>query len=132
MDKLFRALVLMSVSLYVLWFFSPQFWSSLYGEEVLNLLSWNGFKTLMPSDNYIFIYGYFTLQLCSTLGLFFYQRWAMIAFTLMISFSILSSPFYGVSVNYGYEILLNNLITTLDGAIIVLMFFTSINNRFKN
>jgi len=130
MEKLFRSLLLVNAVLTTIFFTIPYFDYMWLPYEQLLLLDQSGTGTIIPNSNIVY-WGFLTIWLLLTFGLFFYNNLARIGFVVFYIISLLSTLFYGVEVLAPYESLLSSLIGLADGAILVLMYLTNVANKFN-
>ena len=130
MKKLFRTLVIFSISIYLIWFVLPHFWGLLHTPEEVNLLNYNGYG---ESFNALpLIYTMAVLYVISAIGLFIYSRWARTLFLGLTAFAIAVGPFMGWSVQTGFEASINHLAILCDGAVIFMSYFSSVRDEFSD
>ena len=129
MKNLFRVLVIVSISIYLVWFLLPHFWHLLHTPEEVNLLNYNGYG---ESFNTLpIIYTTSVLYIISAIGLFIFKRWARTLFLGLTAFSVAVGPFMGWSVQTGFEASINNLAILCDGAVIFMSYFSSMRDEFN-
>jgi len=130
MNSIFRMIILFhALSLVVLIVF-PQIWGVLYSSEELGLILNDGFGAsviLNGFSGWIFTLAYFFILI----GLACLKLWARTALLYITIFAIVVSPFYGVSVQGGYDVLISLLATLLQGAVIGISYLAPINWRAK-
>lgn len=130
MKKIFRILVIVSISIYLIWFFLPHFWELLHTPEEVNLLNYNGYGesfNSLPLINTMAI-----LYVISAVGLFIFNRWARTLFLVLTAFGIAVGPFMGWSVQTGFETSINQLAILCDGAVIFMAYFSSVRDEFSD
>ena len=130
MKKLFIYLVTATLILYVLWFAMPFFWHVLYDNEIVNLLSWGGYRGYLNVSGPIpYITG--IVYVIALIGLLLFKKWARLLFVISLGFSVVTTPLWGMSVETGYEALIGYLMTLCDGVILAVCYLTSLNDDFK-
>lgn len=128
MKKLFRWIVVGQLALLITWYFTP--WGFAYsGYETVLLL--NG------ADSRFDISTLLTLSSISTacyfityVGLLFFRAWARLALPVMSLIGFLLTPFYGLSVQSGYESMIGYLLTLGDGFLLCSVYFTNMRESF--
>jgi hypothetical protein len=130
MKRIFSISIITVTALYIAWFFMPMLWESIYDYETLGGLQWNGFGAKINMDGPIpYVSG--VLYLASAAGLLLYQSWARTLFLLLAIANILAAPFMGVFAVGGYDAMIGNIITLLDGAILAMAYLTSLSIDFR-
>ncbi len=129
MEKLFRLLVVSSIVILVVMWTIPYIDYMWLSEDELKLLDANGYGAYIPNGPLVY-WGLFVVWLLLSIGLFFYSNMARIVFFVLIITTSMMEFFWGVRVFMSYEIMLNNTIAMLDGAIIAIMYLTSVRNKF--
>jgi hypothetical protein len=131
MKNIFTGLVVITLIAYVVWFCMPLLWEYLYEGDVLNALSWNGYGSQINTNGpipYIFLVAYGVI----CIGLINFKRWARTGYVIFTILSILITPFLGLSVQWGIESFLSYVISLGDGAIIAMLFFTNLSDKFES
>ena len=129
MKTIFRALIILTVLIYVIFIAKPYFDSSFHSKDLLDLLAWNGFEALvfLPEwANWIIT----LIWLPISLGMYCFNKQSRLAYLIAAVFFTLSLPLFGTQVFTGTEIMLYQLIATLDGIILTMAYFTSISDEF--
>ena len=130
MVNLYKSIVLFSYLVYVLVFFIPYLDPYLYEQETRGVLSWTGYGALIELHNsvsYIFLMAYsITLY-----GMIQFRAWARPLFVTLTVMSIISNGVQGINVFTAIDSVLTYLTNLADGATIVLMYLTSVSNKFK-
>ena len=130
MVNLFRTLVLSSFTLYLVFFFIPFLDPYLYDTETLNVITWEGYGRIFDiphAINYIFILAY----LVTLIGVLYFQSWARISFLILTVLSIIVTGIQGMQILPPIEGVLMYFINLVDGATIILMYFSSLSTRFN-
>lgn len=130
MDKVFRILVVVSYVLYVVFFFMPYIWPSIYDQQTQDILSWTGYGAVIPFADWI---GYciFTAYSLITVGLLLTWPLARFLFTFFTVGSITLVALQGVSVLTAVEGVILYIMNLIDGALIAIMYLTSFGSKFK-
>lgn len=130
MIKLYRNLVASLLGLQLVWIFFP--WSRLYSPSSLVLLDRVGTDSLVSVGVMMMLSVIISvIYLLSCLGLIFFVSFARKAFIFNSIFGGACIFLYGISVQSSYEAFLGYFMTLGDGAIIVLSYSASINDRFN-
>ncbi len=129
MKKIFRSVVVLNIVLYVSWFLFPYTYSYWVSEMSMNVLNASGLESFFIGPLYIY-WVFFSLTLLALIGLFFFKRLSRQLFVLIIIINLSLQSFSGMSVYTGIESLLLNVINMADGALLVMMYLTSISNEF--
>jgi len=130
MESIFRFLVVASALL------SMAFWSIPYIDylwltyEQMQILDLGGFGAIIPTYG-ITYWGTLVTWLAISAGLFFYVNAARTAFVVFMIINVALGLFYGISIMSPLEILIGSIIAMVDGAIITMMYLTSISGKFS-
>ncbi len=127
---LFRSCVVATTLFYIIYWLLPYTYGSL-DYETGNMLSYGGYNALIelyPNLDYVF----FVAWVLIGVGLFFYNNIARAAFLLLLAFFTATSPLYGLSVETAGGISLLQLTAMLDGAILIMAFFTPVSVKFSS
>ena len=130
MVNLYKSIVLFSYLVYVLVFFIPYLDPYLYEQETRGVLSWTGYGALIELHNsvsYIFLIAYSI----ALYGMIQFRAWARPLFVTLTVMSIISNGVQGINVFTAIDSVLTYLTNLADGATIVLMYLTSVSNKFK-
>jgi hypothetical protein len=119
--KVFRSLVVLTLFLNIFWFAFPHFWYLVYSPEEVDLLLRDGEGGLLLNDSYV-AYIYCVAYVVLSIGLLRLQYWAKIGFSCLMLLGLILSPFFGVSVLGGYDVLLSSIIGLSYGVILTLAF----------
>lgn len=130
MDKIFRTLVVVSTLLYIAYYFIPYLDHLWLPEDEYRFLTYNGAKSIIEFPNIVF-HIIFIAWLITSVGLFLYFNIARKTFVALIIFSILQTPLIGYAAYSPVESLLIYVSNTIDGALLAIMFFTSVNLKFE-
>ena len=127
---LFRYLVTTSFIIYTIWFFMPYFWNFLYDHKTQIFLTWNGYGGLIMNNAWI-AYSFFLLYLITYCGLIYFKLWARVVFVVLMIGSFINTAIGGVVVRTALEYLLESLIFSIDGSIVIIMYFTDVKRNFR-
>ena len=130
MKKLFRTIIAVNITCFLMWFFVPYFWGELYGAKVLDALSWNAYGAIF-SQSPAFSYAIAALHVAAAVGMWFMRNWARSLFIFLVVSSLLTTPLFGIVSQTGYEAALSSLITISDGFLIAIMLLSTINIEFS-
>ncbi len=131
MRKIYFTLVVTTLILYVSLFSIPYFWVYLYEGKILNALAWNSYGSKFGANEligYLFMACYGVVSI----GLVLFKGWARLGFVVLTIFSVVTSPFWGLSVQYGFGSALSYMLALGDGAILAIVFLTSISDEFES
>ena len=79
----------------------------------------------------VLYWGTFGMWGLITVGLFLHIRIARYGFVLYYFYSLATTFFAGVQIFASYEMVVSNLLGLIDGALLVIMFFTSVSRKFE-
>lgn len=130
MSTIFRALVIINVLFTLAIWALPIFEHSWLSEGQMYALSLNGLESKLTLSDA----GYWVqlvIWLAISAGLFFYVRLAKYAFVAFYVVQTILSFFWGMWVLTPYASVLISLIGLIDGALIFMLFFSSVANRFS-
>lgn len=95
--KIFRACVLATVALYVFLHTSPYDLGFKNDEAALDLLAWDGYKTVLPFSPWtanLMLFGYMVIAV----GLWFTQKWGRTGLVAYVVFETALTSLYGIRV----------------------------------
>jgi len=130
MESIFRILVVASALLSIV------FWSVPYVDylwltvDQMHVLDLGGFGAIIPTYD-ITYWGSLIVWLLISVGLFFYVSIARTAFTVFMVINIVLGFFYGIAIMSPLEVFIGSIISMSDGAIITMMYLTSIGGKFS-
>jgi magnesium-transporting ATPase (P-type) len=130
MIKIFRAAVILSYVLFVVYMVKPYVDTSFHDEETLKILSLNGYGAVISLSawtDWIFLGIWFVLAV----GMYLFNPIARLVYLLMVVIFTLLGPFFGIYVGTGTELALFQAIAYLDGAILTMAYLTSLSKKFK-
>lgn len=130
MVLMYRALTIFLISILLIWYLFP--WGFAYGNGAVLALAWLGANSVFDRE-FIVVYSRAVVVIYVLIyaGLLFYvniARYGLLVFAVLIG---VASPFFGISVQSGYEGMLGYFQTLGDGVLIAMSFFTEIKNRFR-
>ena len=128
MEKLFRILVVISISSFLIWFILPQFWHLWHTPEEVNMLNYNGYNEYFNALPLLYIMA--VLFFVASIGLLLFKSWARTLFILLTLLSVFGAPFMGWSIETGVEASLSQMGLLCDGAIIFMEYFSSVSTKF--
>jgi len=115
------------------YFFIPYFDNFLHEEGTLAALSWSGYNAwISPAAQDIFAYTTLFFYVVASIGLINFKTWSKTFFVVLTIFSILSELLFGFSAITAYDAMLLDIVGILDGAILAMLYFTSISNEFDS
>lgn len=130
MEIIFRYLVVISASLTVLFWGMPYFDYMWFSDEQLNLLDQNGLGAVIPGGDFTY-WGTLLVWLLLSVGLFFYNGIARVGFVAFYALSLVLGLLYGIQIHTPYESTISSLIGLADGAIIAMVYLTTIASKFS-
>jgi len=130
MNNIFRSLLVISGVLYVAFYFMPQFDYLWLDAESIMFLSNNGANAILalPAMAWDVI---FLLWLLCIGGMYFYVNMARRVFAMLLVVSIALTPFNGYVAYSPIEYSLVAALDIIDGALVVIAFFTSVSQEFE-
>lgn len=131
MKKLFQVIVVGALALQILWFFFPYTWVYFYEGDELDLLSWHGYGAYIDINGPI-PYAILIAYIIVSIGLLLFSKWARNIFLILTIASVLSAPLWGFSVSPGIDGIIGSLLVLADGAILTMVYLTSIGGLFEN
>lgn len=130
MNKLFNYLVIITLALTIILWFIPQFDKYWLSDEALELLGANGWGSFVPNPEILY---WPQLIFWSVISIGLLKR-IMMARTIylvgLVAFSVVNFG-WGFLVLSPIEAGLYNLICMMDGAILIMSYFTSVAGEFK-
>lgn len=130
MKKLFRILVITSMLLYAMYWFSSYFSHLWLTAEQLDILSFGGLGRKMTYP-LIIDWVIFLAWLLISIGLISFHRSARIQFVVLHIVILASIPFSGLIIFEPVGFFLLSIVNLLDGAIIALSYFSTLSNEFS-
>lgn len=130
MRSIFRVLVTVTIFATALFWAMPFIDFMWYSNEQLILLDQNGLGSSITAS-YTLYWFQLGLWVLVSVGLFLFVKLARTAFVALYLVNSFAALFYGIQVLTPIEVFLSNFIGLADGAIIALMYFTSISEEFR-
>jgi len=131
MTKLFNFMVLVALALTIVLWFIPVFDERFLSDEALKLLSANGWGSFIPNPSFIY-WPQLIFWIVISIGLVLRIKAARFIYFLGIIFLAVVNFGWGFLVYSPLEAGLANLINLLDGGILIMAYFTSVNNEFAS
>ncbi|MCP5005296.1 MAG: hypothetical protein GY941_15380 [Planctomycetes bacterium] len=131
MRKIFISIILATLTSYVAWFCVPQFWTQMYDGAILDALMWNGYGAVISTSGplpYMFLGVYAVI----CIGLLKFKYWARSGLVVFVVASVVLGPFWGLSVQYGIDVIFGYILTLGQGAMLAISFLTGLSNEFEN
>ena len=128
--RLFRSLIILSSVTYLIFFFHPYYTYQL--EDLAVSIRYTNAETIaeLYIQNYLPFIILF-LYIVSAVLLFFFIKVARLLFVLTIALGLVTTPVSGFSVLSGWDSLLSSIGTLCDGAVLYMLFFSSVAERFR-
>ena len=127
-ETFYRTCIIVGAILYIAFWFMPYSYGY-YNGEIQSLLSYTGFAaTIQFSDTVSWII-FFMFLFCS-LGMYLYRKIFRTAFLLLLTTITIISSLTGVSVITGVDVMLNDITSILDGAVLAMAYFSPIKDKF--
>ncbi len=130
MKKIFRYILIFSTVLSIALWMLPYVDYMWLSSEVYQILDYNGYGSVLPHSPLVYWF-IFISWLCVSVGLFFFNKAARTGFIILSITSIVASPFWGVLVMTPAEVTLFSIVAMSDGAIITMIYLSSIAKEFK-
>ncbi len=131
MAVLYRCIIAVTIVLALGYAFVPYFQPRWLTEDQLNLLGWDTYGAIIQSPVW-FYWAYYSLWLVILFGLFFYVRISRPLYLLFVVIGIVLSGFYGIRVYGPIDLIVGNILLTAEGAVLVIVYFTSISEKFRD
>lgn len=130
MTRIFRSLVLLSLGLYVLWFYFPYLDPYLFDEERLVIWDYSGFDAKFEFPIWHF-YLWLAFGAVVTYGLYNFAKWSRDLLIIGYIVGYFLAPIYGTAIQSPVSGVLGDLTTLLDGIIIGMAYFSPLAGRFR-
>lgn len=127
---LFRALVILSTSTYVLWFLFLSVFSRAISPGVWDALAWDGYGALLPLPESV-CWLFFLLNLAVAFGLWNFSKSARLTYVMLTIFDVVISPFGGVYVETAMGSFLAYVCNLAAGAILVMTYTPPLKEKFS-
>ncbi|MGH2360888.1 MAG: hypothetical protein ACRDGM_10170 [bacterium] len=128
--KLFQWLVVASVLTSLVFFFLPAVPLPV-SLEVAALRAKSGYGAILPGIRELIAWIFLPLWLLASVGLFFFQAWARTLFAVLYVVGLLLRFAQGVTVSLPVEGFVGEIVSLLDGAILVLAFTAPLDAYFR-
>ncbi|MEM8843821.1 MAG: hypothetical protein AAGB35_02150 [Pseudomonadota bacterium] len=125
----FRIIVVMTMTVYVIYFCLPFFGTALYSKQELTILGWNGYGAIVKSEGVI-PFLWLALYMFFSIGLLYFKTWAKFGYLILTVISIVLSALSGLLILARFDNALLYLTHMGDGAILVLAFLSSVKDNF--
>jgi hypothetical protein len=128
----FRLLILLSVGLYVVWFYGPYFIHNDHEPEITDALSWVGYGAkfswdVMEVASHAFLFAYGVI----CIGLIYFKNWARIAFVFLTVISLIANLGFGLNIYTPFDAMYLQVMYMLDGFILAVIFFSSLSKHYE-
>jgi len=131
MERIFKSLIVLSVTLYVIFYFIPYFHHFWLNEPEIHFWKNNGAQATLILPDFIF-HLLMIAWVLTSIGIFYYNKIARSCFLLLIIATTLMTPFLGWSIYTSIESTIIVSLNMIDGALIVMAYLTSISHEFEN
>lgn len=128
---LFRVLILMATTSYLLWVFLPYLFSNLYSRETIDIVAYNGYQAIFVLPGSI-LWAEVIIWVFLAIGLFMFIGISRHLFLLLVVATYIMVPFSGLRSQTALESTLLDLTNLCDGAIIAMAYFSDLSERFRN
>ena len=129
MTRTFRSLVLLSLGLYVLWFFFPYLDPYLFDEERLAIWDYSGFDSKFEFPLW-HSYLWLAFWAVVTYGLYNFAKWSRDVLIIGYIVSYFLAPIYGTTIQSPLSSVLGDLTTLVDGIVVGMAYFSPVAERF--
>ena len=127
----FRVLVLLSVAMYVGWFFLGSIESRFYAPEITDLMSWSGYGAAFGWNVLTYIaYGSLLAYGLVCVGLVYFKSWARECFLLLTITVLLMTFAFGINILTEASAVYLQLMNMIDGFIIAMIYFSALSEEF--
>ena len=128
----FRLLVLLSVALYVGWFFFGSFESKFYSSEIIDLMTWSGYGAAFGWNVLTYIaYASLLAYGVVCLGLIYFKSWARECFLLVTVLGLVLTFGFGVNILTEASSFYLQVMNIIDGFIIAMIYFSELKEEFN-
>ena len=128
--RVFQTLVVVSALLYIAWMVLPHL-SRTFSPEVQELLAWGGYGGASWVIDPRFFLSIGIGKILSSLGLFLFLSWGRWLLLAVVTVSLVSVPFAGVSTGVPLDNIVGCLLSLTDGAILALAFFSPLAEAMR-
>lgn len=130
MIRIFRALLAVSLLLYVGWIASFYWAFALFSEDVARAIAHNGAEAWVQMPAGIF-WLFPVLWVIATIGMWHFSQGFRGLFGVLVVGSIVFSMVSGMSIQSGPQAALGEVVSLMDGAILAIAFFASVDSEFR-
>ena len=131
MEKIFRIIIIISTVFTVLLWVLPYYDYAKFTRDEFNVLSWAGYGAQLPF-NEVFSLGLLAVWLVINLCLYFFIKPFKSIFTIVVVITCIFGLFWGISIYPPIEFFIFTIVTMLDGAILTMLYLTSISTKFNS
>lgn len=130
MISIFRISIIISVVVYALFMAKPYFDSSFHSEDLLDILSWNGYEAILTLPEW---FGWVTILiwLPVSIGMYYFHSLSRTIYLVLAIVFALTAPLFGAATFTGTDIMLYQLTAFLDGVILTMAYLTSVSVQFN-
>ena len=128
--RTFQALVIVSAIFYLAWFSLPYVPMG-YAPKIQTLLSYNSYGASSFVQSPLFYLAIGIGKLVATLGLLLFLSWGRWLLVAVVTTSVASVPFSGITISAPLDTFIGSLTVFTDGAIIALSFSSPIAERWR-
>lgn len=128
--QMFRALVLLSIIAYLVWFFQLLLGARMISDGTWDALAWQGYGALLPMPPRL---GWLILILflAVSVGLWTFSRSARLVFVMLTVFWIATCPLGGLQVQTAFGSFLLLLLNLANGGMLVLAYTAPLKEKFE-
>ena len=127
-ETTFKISIIASCALLLVYWFAPWFYGYL-DSETQQILSWGGYKSALSVQNWFWnIFLFFSI--ISYVGIFLLRKVFRTLFLVIVISSLALSSVSGMSVITGFEVLIIDASTMLNGFIIAIAYFSELKSKF--
>jgi hypothetical protein len=129
----FRILIICSITFYLIYCLLAFVWPFELTEDIETLRSWTGYDAYISQETFLVLaWIYSVLYIVGHVGIYFYMNWARMLLTILLIIGVVLSPFTGIEVFLPLESLVSSLIGITFTSIVILSFFSDMQNKFKS
>lgn len=130
MIKIYRTLVIVSLMSFGLYMGLPYFDAAFLNEDEIKVLAWGGYGSIITYPQWLgWVLTFVWIPIA--IGMVFFYPIARKVYVLLTVVFIVMNPLSGLMVLTGLQAMVYEITTLLDGAILTMAYFTSINEEFK-
>lgn len=127
--RLFRALIILATSTYLIYWFQLLLGKGLISHDVWDALSWDGYEALLTIPDSV-LWLLMLLWVAVTVGLYGFSKAARFVFLWLTLFSTVTALLGGVTVQTAFGTFLCLITNLADGAILAMAYSTPLKERF--